>query len=183
MRLFLVRHGEVASNLRKVYAGRSDELLTDRGVSQAQHAAELLFDRAIEIIYASPLRRTMQTADILALPLRVPVVPEAGLTELQMGCWEGKSEEEVAAQYPDEWQTWQTNPTELRLPGRETLQDLYGRVLNAVQRIAARNHQRGIVLVTHYAIIRVILLHVRGKPLSLYKTISVPNCEPFELEM
>lgn len=100
-----------------------------------------------------------------------------------MGPWEGKSEEEIAATYPDEWRIWQARPAELKLPGRETLDQLLERVLNTFTRIKKRNHQGHVVVVTHYAIVRVALLHAWGQDLNLYKTVTVPNCVPFELEI
>jgi broad specificity phosphatase PhoE len=183
MRCLLIRHGETKSNLLKIYAGWSDEPLTKRGIRQAYHVAELLAHREVEVIYTSPLRRAIQTAQIIAQQIRVPVIPEDGFIEMKLGPWEGKSEGEVAATYPDEWRIWQTKPAELGLPGRETLDQLLERVLNTFACIKTRNHQGLVVVVTHFAIVRVALLHARGQDLNLYKTVTVPNCLPFELEI
>jgi alpha-ribazole phosphatase/probable phosphoglycerate mutase len=183
MKCLLIRHGETKSNLLRIYAGWSDEPLTERGILQAHHVAKLLTQYEVEVIYTSPLKRAVQTAQIIAQQIKVPIILEEGFVEMKMGPWEGKSEEEIATTYPEEWHIWQTRPAELRLPCRETLDQLLNRVLSAFYRIKMRNHKGLVVIVTHYAIIRVALLYARGQDLNLYKTITVPNCEPFELEV
>jgi len=183
MKCLLLRHGETKSNLLKVYAGWSDEALTERGVHQAYRVSKLLATCEVDVIYTSPLRRAVQTAEIIAQQTRASVIQENGLIEMRMGPWEGQSEEQIATAYPDEWRIWQTKPAELRLPGRETLDQLLNRVLDAFARIKMYNHQGHIVVVTHYAIVRVALLHARGQDLDLYKTVTVANCVPFEIEI
>jgi broad specificity phosphatase PhoE len=183
MKCLLIRHGETKSNLLKVYAGWSDEPLTERGVHQAYHVGKLLATREIDVIYTSPLRRAVQTAEIIAQQTQVPVVQESGFIEMKMGPWEGKPEEQVVTTYPDAWRIWQTKPAELRLPRRETLGQLLDRVLDAFTRIKMCNHQGHIVVVTHYAVVRVALLHAWGRDLNLYKSVIVSNCVPFELEI
>lgn len=183
MKCLLIRHGETKSNLLKVYAGWNDEPLTEGGVQQAYEVGKLLATREIGVIYTSPLRRAVQTAEIIAQQTRTPVIEENGFIEMKMGPWEGKSEEEIAAGYPDEWHIWQTRPAELKLPGRETLDQLLERVLNTFVRIKKRSHQGHVVVATHYAIVRVALLHAWGQDLNMYKTVTVPNCVPFELEI
>jgi len=183
MKCLLIRHGETRSNLLKIYAGWSDEPLTEHGMRQAYQVGKFLATCDIDVIYTSPLWRAIQTAEIIAQQTGAPVIKENGFIEMRMGPWEGKSEEEVAATYPDEWLIWLKKPAELRLPGRETLDQLLDRVLNTFARIKTRNHQGHVVVVTHYAIVRVALLHARGQDLNLYKTVTVPNCLPFELEI
>jgi broad specificity phosphatase PhoE len=57
MRCYLIRHGEILSNVKKVYAGTSQESLTEKGEEQVRALAERLKGRGIRILYASPLRR------------------------------------------------------------------------------------------------------------------------------
>ena len=60
--LYLVRHGEIESNIKKVYAGWSEEGLTETGIRQAAEAGEILRGKGIEGLYCSPLKRAVQTA-------------------------------------------------------------------------------------------------------------------------
>ncbi|MDR7483057.1 MAG: histidine phosphatase family protein [Armatimonadota bacterium] len=182
MRIYLVRHGQTASNLEGRYAGRSKEPLTPTGVAQARRAAERLRPFGIASLWTSPIARARQTAEIIGQMLGVPVVLDDGLTEMAMGPWEGLVEEEVAARYPADFQVWQERPSALRLPGRETLAAVQARALDAVQRIGERTGAQPAVAVTHVALIRCLYLFARGLPLDSYKTVDVPNTAMFLLQ-
>lgn len=180
-RLFLVRHGETASNGARLYAGRSDEPLNERGRAQAVTAAERLLGEGIEALYSSPLRRAAETAGLMAAVLGVPVTVEEDLTEMALGPWQGLTAEEVSRRYPREWALWQANPTRLELPGRESLADVLRRVLPCLERIRRTHPHGAVAAVSHHAPIRVALLHHAGQDLDRYRAASVGNCVPMEL--
>ena len=183
MNLLMVRHGEVHSNIKKVYAGKSPEPLTEKGVGQAEDVSEKLTKYQVSALYSSPIQRAFQTAHIIGKEIGKNVVIEDSFRELEMGPWEGMSENDVEQTYPLEWNIWQTRPAELRLPGRETLDDLLKRVLAGLQKVYHTGSNRNIIIVTHVAIIRVLLLWHSRKSLNLYKTIHVPNAEIFNLKI
>lgn len=182
MNWYFVRHGEIAANLRKIYAGRSPERLTEKGRRQAREIAEKLMNLGIDEIYCSPVARAMETAEIIGAILdKGPILAEA-FKELALGPWEGKSETEVQRDFPAEWQLWNTRPAELVLEGRETLGELLQRVLRGLESIQAQNGCRSVLVVTHVAIIRVLLLHWQARELNLYKKISIPHGKIFLLK-
>ncbi|HSW31592.1 MAG TPA: histidine phosphatase family protein [Longimicrobiales bacterium] len=183
MRLHLLRHGETASNAARVYAGRSEEPLTARGRAQALEAGRRLLGEGVSAIHSSPLRRAVETAGVLASALQVPVRVEEDLTEMALGPWEGLSEEEVARRYPREWAVWQTSPTRLQLPGRETLAEVLRRVVPCLERISRAHPDGAVAVVSHHAPIRVAMLHHAGMELTHYRAASVGNCVPVEVEM
>jgi len=177
----MVRHGEIPSNIKKVYAGKSPEHLNEKGVCQAEEVSEKLKKYEVNALYSSPIQRAVQTAQIIGRKIGKTVVIEESFRELEMGPWEGLSESKVAQKYPEEWNIWQTRPAELSLPGRETLDDLLMRVLAGLQKVYHTGSNRNIIIVTHVAIIRVLLLWHSRKSLNLYKTINVPNAEIFKI--
>ncbi len=181
MNLIMVRHGEIPSNTKKVYAGRSTEGLTAKGICQAEEVAEKLKSFNVHSIYSSPIQRALQTAEIIRDKTGTKVQIKNAFRELEMGPWEGSSEKEIAGLYPSEWQIWNSRPAELVLPERETLDQLLKRILTGIQDIYQNNSDRTIVMVTHVAIIRVLLLWHSKKSLNLYKTIHIPNAEIFEI--
>ncbi|NOZ68345.1 MAG: histidine phosphatase family protein [Deferribacteres bacterium] len=183
MNLLMVRHGEILSNVKKIYAGRSGEGLTAKGLAQAREVAERLSRRDVHALYSSPIRRAAQTAQIIGKAIGLQPVTEYAFREMEMGPWEGMSEEDIARLYPEEWRIWQDRPAELELPGRETLDELLKRVLAGVRGIARSMEGRTVVVVTHVAVIRVLLLWHEGKSLNLYKKIHVPNAGIFEIKM
>ena len=181
MNLILIRHGEIDSNLRKVYSGRSAEPLNTTGHQQAEEAAERLAGREIDALYCSPLLRTRQTAEIIAKRVSCPLLPEERFTELGMGPWEGLSETEVESLFPVEFDLWNREPAALNLPGRETLAELQSRALSGLASIIARESSaKCLAVVSHVAVIRVLLLWADGRKLNDYKHVRVPNATPIE---
>ena len=117
MHLYFVRHGEIESNIRKVYAGWNDEPLTKNGIRQAEKAGELLNDKGIDALYCSPLRRAVQTAEIIGEAIGEVPGPDAHFKEMGLGPWEGLSEDEVERCFPEEWRVWNTRPAEFAAGG------------------------------------------------------------------
>jgi broad specificity phosphatase PhoE len=179
---YFVRHGEIVANIRKIYAGQSHERLTETGRRQAREMAEKLMPLGMDEIYCSPVARAVETAEIIgALLGKKPILAEA-FRELALGPWEGKSETEVERDFPAEWQLWNTRPDELVLEARETLRELRCRVLRGLELIQAQNAPGSVLVVTHVAIIRVLLLHWQARSLNLYKQISIPHGKVFHLK-
>ncbi|MBI5664159.1 MAG: histidine phosphatase family protein [Nitrospirae bacterium] len=181
MNLLMIRHGEIPSNVNKVYAGRSPESLTRSGVLQAIQASEKLKGYKIDALYSSPIQRALETAQIIAEKVGVDLRVDGSFRELEMGPWEGMSEDDVARLYPNEWSVWSHKPAELKLPGRETLDELLARVLAGIRNLYQDDPANNTVIVTHVAIIRVLLLWHERMSLNLYKTIHVPNAKVFEI--
>jgi len=123
----------------------------------------------------------METAAIIGNILRIKPVPEESFKELRLGPWEGKSEELICREFPQDWQTWNTKPAALMLEGRETLEELSGRVLSGIEKLRNENKGKHLLIVTHVAIIRILLLHLQGLDLNFYRTLHIPNGEIFHL--
>jgi len=72
--LYVVRHGENPANLNREFSYRLiDYSLTERGVRQAEETAVFFREKGIAAIYSSPLKRALETAQIIATPLDLPV--------------------------------------------------------------------------------------------------------------
>ena len=87
--IYIIRHGETAMNSRHVLQGRSDFPLNDRGIAQAEAAARRLAGMGVRFdrVFSSPLRRTIQTAGIVAPG--VTVEADDRLIEMEYGPYEG----------------------------------------------------------------------------------------------
>ena len=181
MTWFLMRHGEIEWNIKKVYAGWNDEGLTSAGVRQARDAARELSNYEIDVVSCSPLRRTVQTAEIIGDVLHKKPLLAESFKELKMGPWEGLSENEIAEKYPAAWNLWNSRPADLILEGRETLSELQARALKGVAQIREEYYGKSILVVSHVAVIRVLLLYCRAINLNFYKTVSVANGQVFEI--
>lgn len=181
MNLILIRHGEIDSNVAKVYSGRSSEPLNSRGRLQAEQAAEKMCGLQVAALLTSPLRRALETANILGKQLKLDPQISESFNELRMGPWEGLSESEVESGYPDEFKIWNSRPADLYIEGRETLEELRIRAIEGVRHARLRYEEAPIAIVSHVAVIRILMLQSQGRSLNDYKSMVVPNATPIPI--
>jgi probable phosphoglycerate mutase len=156
-RLLLIRHLEPDRSVHGRAYGSLDAPLTALAVKQATKLARALDGVHLDAVYASPLRRALETATPLAVHRRlVPVVHE-GLREIDFGEIEGSRYEEVEQSRPDLFRSWMSDPTKVSFPGGESFADVRLRVLAAVEEIRARHRGRGVALVAHGGVTRAIV--------------------------
>ena len=169
--IHLVRHGEHLLQGRMA-AGRTPGIgLSPRGRSEAAAVAARLAGEKIEAIYASPLDRTRETAEIIAGRLELPVVTREDLIELDFGEWTGLTFAQVRAD--KRWDLWRSCRSIATIPGGESWRQVQDRVVNALFDLR-RGHPDGtVVVVSHGDVIRAALLFVLGMPLDLYNRIEV----------
>src|SRR4051812_29727980 len=103
---YLARHGETDDNVRLVFQGQGGRGLNDRGRAQAERLASRLRQVAVTAIVSSDLERAVETARIVGGACAVEPSIDPALREVDLGSWTGKSHDEVAEQYPDEWAAW-----------------------------------------------------------------------------
>jgi len=127
-RFYLVRHGETLWNRQLKYQGQSDVPLSDEGRAQAKILSERLKNEKIDVIYASDLGRTIETAEIIAKHHGLEVITTPMMRELNFGLWEGMTYDEIMAKWPQEYKTWRGDPYNKRPPGGETISELCDRV-------------------------------------------------------
>jgi len=192
MEIYLMRHGLTESNIRKIYAGRSDEGLVGMkkglwdmdygvGIEGIRNIGKKMLGLEIEKIYSSPIRRAVQTAEIIDGFLDVGVEVEENLKEMRLEPWKGLSEEEVAERFPEEWKVWNTEPSKLNVDGRETLKEVQLRALEAVKRIYGCLDYSKVLAVTHVALIRLLMIYYNEMNMDDYRKIDVKNGAVFLL--
>src|SRR5207249_3570725 len=96
-RLLLIRHGATTLSAEDRFAGAVDVELSDEGREQARRLGERLSREALVAVYASPLRRTLDTAALVGGPHGLQPVARDGLREIAHGRWEGFTRREVEA--------------------------------------------------------------------------------------
>jgi broad specificity phosphatase PhoE len=180
-KIFIIRHGLIRSNREKIYAGWSDEPLIPEAIPDVLETGERLKTFRIKKIISSPIRRAVQTAEILNGPLEVPILIEENLKEMKLGPWEGLSEEEVAQRFPREWKIWNTRSSSLKIPGRETLHDIQARALQVTRKIFREEESFPVLAVTHVALIRSLIIHSNKLPLDSYRQIDIPNLSVYSV--
>ncbi len=137
--LLLVRHGQTAWNLERRFLGRADIPLDGPGIEQAERLAAHLAGVPARALVTSPLLRARATADILARGRSLEVEETAALVELHQGELEGRQAEEVLVPHAAFFDAWRSDPTDVRVPGGETLRECHTRALGSLTAIAERH--------------------------------------------
>lgn len=174
-RIILIRHGETDWNAENRYQGQMDPSLNERGIAQARGLAEGLRGLGIQVLYSSPLRRALQTAQIIAQALGIPLHTDPRLKEIRQGEWEGLLRSEIAARYPELFRRWLAEPWVATPPGGESLAQVRDRVLAAVAEIASRHQGERVGVVTHLIPIYIIKAHYQGLTFETLRGLDFPN--------
>jgi ribonuclease H / adenosylcobalamin/alpha-ribazole phosphatase len=168
--LVVVRHGATALTAEKRFSGglgSSNPGLTDEGRAQVREVAEWLapIAEAVDVVVASPVRRTRESAEILAERLGVDLVEEPRFAEMEFGAWDGLTFAEVRDQRPDEIEGW-LGSLDVAPAGGESFREVEKRVLDGLTHLLETHAGRTVVLVSHVTPIKVLVAHAVDAPLS-----------------
>ncbi|OAP36667.1 phosphoglycerate mutase [Sinorhizobium glycinis] len=157
----LVRHA-AHDKIGNFLAGRTGDVpLGPAGLEQAKRLAARLAREDIGAIYASPRKRTRETAAAIANASEISEVETAeALDEVDFGTWSGKSFEVLNTD--PLWRQWNCTRSQVRAPGGETMLEVQSRVLALVETLGRRKGDRKIVLVSHADVIKSLVCHVLG---------------------
>jgi uncharacterized phosphatase len=143
--LVLVRHGQTDWNLEGRIQGSSDIELNETGRRQAREAGRMLSGERWDAVYASPLARARETAEIIGQAIGAADVSlDPALRERHYGAAEGLTGRQTEERYAG------------RVPGRE---EVLERVHPALVRIAQERPGQSILLVTHGGVIGTLVRH------------------------
>ena len=146
MWLHCVRHGESIHNAEGRIQGQLDVPLSDLGRRQGEAIAAALAALPIEAVYASPLQRALETAQIVGRRLSLPVQIDPRLQEINVGVFQGRLRREVAELYPDAFARWTAGEPDFVIPGGESRRALQQRGCAALRDIASTGHEHAAVI-------------------------------------
>jgi probable phosphoglycerate mutase len=161
-RVFLVRHGATTLSAEDRFAGETEVELSDEGREQLHHLAARLARQPLAAVCASPMKRTLESARILAAPHGMSVLPVPAIREISHGRWETKTRKEVAALWPDEYACWEADPYTFAPRGGETGLEVTARALPALISLVNEHAGRTLLVVSHKATIRLLLSALIG---------------------
>ena len=206
--LLLVRHGETTWTRTGRIQGRADSPLHPEGAAQIRALAATLLPPDPEwpggracLLVSSPLRRAVDSARVLRASLGPAIrgarlaAPDPRLAELDFGAWEGLTQPEVKARWPELLRTWKRQPDTVRLPGGETLAEARDRWRDFLAHppwahppkahpARAEDAPPAIaIIVTHAAMIRIALLEAAGAALDGFRAVAVPVASAHRLRL
>ncbi|MDB5028424.1 MAG: phosphoglycerate mutase, partial [Candidatus Eremiobacteraeota bacterium] len=127
VRVYVARHGETEWNVAGRYQGRLESTLTPLGARQALALADAMQPLGIGRVLSSPLSRCTATAQPAADRLGLRVEPEERLIEIGHGTWEGRLRDEIAANDPERYRAWRSDPAHVRFENGESIGDVLDR--------------------------------------------------------
>ena len=171
MTLFhLLRHGEREHS--PVLVGRLPGFgLTEQGRADVTAVAERLAADSVAAIYASPLQRTRESAEIVAARLGLAVALRDDLLELDFGEWTGMTFDAIRAD--PRWPAWSTQRSLAAIPGGESMRQVQRRIVEAMLELGERHPDQTVIIVSHGDVIRAALVFALGMPLDFYGRLEV----------
>lgn len=178
MKLYLIRHGETADNVRRAHQGWTQDGLNEQGVRQAEALRDVLASKHFDRIICSDLGRTRQTCRIL-FGEDAPVEYDARLREINNTVLHGRTRDELHALWGDEYLE-NCYRLDFSAYGGESGQSLLDRTADFMRSVSEDTASRRIAAVTHGGTIHAILSGVLGCPIYT-PAIVVHNCSVTEL--
>lgn len=168
-----VRHAQSLGNMTGTFLGQTDLDLSPTGYRQAERTAEhIAKNYKVDRIFSSDLLRAYNTARALSRITDVPIETDVRLREIYAGDWEKKTFSEIAEQYPKEYGVWLSDIGAARASGGESVAELQKRALECLERIAAENDEKTVVISTHATVIRALECVWHGAGLDKMKDVA-----------
>ena len=146
MWLYCVRHGESVHNAEGRIQGQLDVPLSDLGRRQGEAIAAVLATQGLDALYTSPLRRALQTAEIVARRLNLPIRADDRLKEINVGVFQNRLRSDIARLYPEAFARWTSGEPDFVVPGGESRRMLQERGCSAFRDIVTAGHQRAAII-------------------------------------
>ena len=130
MKLYLVRHGETALNEKGCYYGKTDAVLSVRGIEQAKYLQHIFKEVSFDYVVASPLVRAYNTAQIIIEERKQQIFGDSRLMEQDFGIFEGKTYEELKDR--EEYQAWLDSGGTIAFPEGEEQKEFRSRCVRGM---------------------------------------------------
>lgn len=151
-RLIVWRHGETEHNVAGLWQGQLDTDLSSRGERQAREAAGALAQLGPTRIVSSDLRRAAHTAAALGEVTGLPVECDERLREIHVGTWQGRTQGDVAAEYPDVVDALARGEDMVRGEHGESVAHVQERARAATDELLAELPEDGVLVATTHGV-------------------------------
>lgn len=182
--LIFIRHAMSEGNRLGVCSGQLDYPLVEEGISQAEKTAVYLRENySIDAIYASDLRRTIQTARPTADAFGLEIVTDRRLREAYVGDWEGQKWKDLEQEYPQIypfWMRFQMSRSDPRPEGAECHEEIVERVEAAIRDIVSGHPDQCVAVFCHGRMLRVLSDTWREKSPALAEEMNRRNIKGFQ---
>ena len=143
MKLYIMRHGTTCWNEKGITQGRTNNRLSKYGKSLTKNVAENHKNDQFDIIFCSPLMRTMQTANIINLYHNAKIIKDDRLIEIDQGIFSGRRWKDLTLQEKEQ------KNSRSKDCGMENYKQVYDRVKDFFEYIKKEHSGKNILVVTH----------------------------------
>lgn len=174
MKIYIMRHGETVWNKNGIIQGRTNNRLSAEGISQVEAQAEQYKDAHFDLIYSSPLMRTMQTANIMNRYHHCKIVKDSRIIEIDQGQFSGKKKETLTEK---QWEQFNFRDKSL---GMESFEELRTRVQAFIDEIKQKYPTKSLLIVSHGApanVLYMLLSEISIVDTSLSSIANFKNAE------
>jgi alpha-ribazole phosphatase len=172
VKFFLIRHGQTSWNEEGRYQGTKDTDLTRLGIKQAKLVAKYLSRVDFSNIYSSPLKRALNTANIINKNRSSRIIVRENLREIYFGKWEGMKIDEINQKYNEDYKNWLNDPFNNSPTGGEGFKELTIRTVKEIENIVNENSDdSNIAVISHGGVILSLLVYWLKIPVSRWKSI------------
>jgi broad specificity phosphatase PhoE len=168
----LTRHGSTPRSEPEQHLGQGIDIgLSAQGEAAARALARRLEGVAFDRIVSSPLRRAVETVELLAAGRAVET--DARLAEMDYGEWEGLTYAQIEARDLERRRRWEADPAAEHCPGGESGNEVAARVrsflVEAIDQAGPDEAEGRILVVAHATFNRILLCVALGVPVSDFR--------------
>ncbi|WNS75920.1 histidine phosphatase family protein [Bacillus sp. DTU_2020_1000418_1_SI_GHA_SEK_038] len=166
LNLYVIRHGETEWNKQKRMQCRLDSDLTEKGKKDARLLGERLKETEFVRIISSPSKRTYETAKLVVGETNEAIETDERLMEIHLGDWQGKVEEDIKREYPDQFHAYWNLPASFESVDGESFHDVKERILEFLMELERYTPSGNVLVVTHGVVIKALYLLCRNAPIE-----------------
>ncbi|MBR3555969.1 MAG: histidine phosphatase family protein [Oscillospiraceae bacterium] len=181
-RFLLLRHGATELHSGKVIMGRYDARLSALGKAQMEEMGRRLAGENLRAaaLYASPLRRARDSAEIVSRSLELPIREVEDFSEISLGAWDGKLIEDVKKAWPAEYARRGEFLMSYRFDEEsESFYMVQERVRRALIRLLQEDPSPDILILSHAGVIKCLWGLLQGRDIDW----AFPLCRPDKGEL
>ena len=145
--LYLIPWADTAWSEAGRLAGRTSLPLSETGTEKARGWAEQLREAEPVFVFSSDEQTSSEVAIIVAERAGATHKLLAGLVELDVGLWDGLTEDELNRRYPKIFKKWLSDPTSVSPPEGEPADQAYERIARSMGRLTQKYAGRHVAVV------------------------------------
>lgn len=168
MKVYVIRHGEVSSNIEGIY-NRIDDELNEEGIKQAKEMRDKIKDIDYDVIISSPLIRAKQTSEIINASDK-QIIYDDRLKERDAGSFKGRS-----LDLTDRYEYWNYN-TLIHQGDEEEIKDFFKRVWEFLDELKNKDYD-SVIISCHSGVSKAIRGYFEGIGDGDFLKKGLANCE------